>query len=68
VEYLYRISPLITRKIFGYPKDECAKVVISTVTTFCEQNPNQPPKDIRLTNFDDPTGNYVYFTQSDDST
>jgi hypothetical protein len=41
--------------------------VISTVTTFCEQNPNQLPKDIRLTNFDDPTGKDVYSMHSDDS-
>jgi len=47
--------PAVSSGIFGYPKDECAKVVINTCKEFCERNVNQPPSDIRLTNFDEPT-------------
>eukprot|EP01121_Diplochlamys_sp_Union-15-3_P003850 TRINITY_DN13785_c0_g1_i1.p1 TRINITY_DN13785_c0_g1~~TRINITY_DN13785_c0_g1_i1.p1 ORF type:complete len:250 (+),score=41.38 TRINITY_DN13785_c0_g1_i1:2-751(+) len=47
--------PAISSGIYGYPKDECAEVIIQAVDDFCHNNENRSPKDIRLLNFDHPT-------------
>ena len=47
--------PAISSGIFGFPKDECAKIMISAGLDFISQHPDSTLKVIRYTNFDMPT-------------
>ncbi|MBI4397330.1 MAG: macro domain-containing protein [Elusimicrobia bacterium] len=47
--------PAISSGIFGFPKNRCAAVFIKTIFDFCEEFPESPVREIRLTNIDQPT-------------
>ncbi len=47
--------PAISSGIFGFPKDRCAAIFIQTALDFCAQYPHSSLRQIRLTNFDQPT-------------
>ena len=47
--------PAISSGIFGYPKNRCAQVLLSSTLEFLAQNPESSLKEIRFCNFDDLT-------------
>jgi O-acetyl-ADP-ribose deacetylase len=40
--------PPISSGIFGFPKDRCARILLSAARQFAEENPESPPRDIRF--------------------
>lgn len=51
--------PAISSGIFGFPKKDCAEIMIDeSISYFKENNEKTSLKEIRLTNFDKPTLNY----------
>lgn len=46
--------PAISSGIFGFPKETCALIMINTIRDFIEDH-KQKLKEIRMTNFDEPT-------------
>lgn len=47
--------PAISSGIFGFPKEECARILVDTALAFCSQYPHGPVRGIRFTNIDAPT-------------
>lgn len=47
--------PAISSGIFGFPKEQCAKIMIRTAMTYIRSNKNSSVKQIRFTNIDWPT-------------
>jgi len=56
--------PAISSGIFGFPKDSCAQIMISTAIEFYRERPKSLLRFIRFTNFDSPTVN-VFCTEFD---
>lgn len=50
--------PAISSGIFGFPKDRCAKILISESKRFLEENQNVPPEIVEFCLFDDDTLSY----------
>ncbi|MGQ9462942.1 MAG: macro domain-containing protein [Candidatus Fervidibacter sp.] len=49
--------PAISAGIFGFPKERCAEVLLSTVCEFFEKHPDSPLKEVHFVLFDEPTFN-----------
>lgn len=49
--------PAISSGIFGFPKDLCAQVILTTVTEYLAQHPDGPVREVNLCNIDDLTAN-----------
>ena len=47
--------PAISSGIFGFPKDRCAKIILSKTKQFIKKNPNSSLKIIEICIFDDET-------------
>ncbi len=47
--------PAISSGIFGFPKDQCAQILIQTALDFCAKFPQSPLREIRFTLIDQPT-------------
>lgn len=47
--------PAISSGIFGFPKPLCAEILIDTALAFAVAHPDTPLREIRFTNFDQPT-------------
>lgn len=47
--------PAISSGIYGFPKDRCAKVMISAIEDYFVQHPQSSVKEVRLVLFDAPT-------------
>jgi O-acetyl-ADP-ribose deacetylase (regulator of RNase III) len=47
--------PAVSSGIFGFPKTECARVILDSIFSFLDANPDSPLRSIRLTNIDDET-------------
>ncbi|MGE5371713.1 MAG: macro domain-containing protein [Solirubrobacterales bacterium] len=47
--------PAISSGIFGYPKTECASILLQAVIDFCSDNPSSILRDIRFVIIDQPT-------------
>lgn len=52
--------PAISSGIFGFPKKECARILIDTTFYFCNKHPKSPLREIHFTNFDELTVNTFY--------
>ena len=47
--------PAISTGIFGFPKERAARLIVATIESFFEENPNSGVQTIRLVLFDDAT-------------
>ena len=47
--------PAISSGIFGFPKDRCAEILLAEGVGFLTAQPVSPLREIRYTNFDEPT-------------
>lgn len=47
--------PAISSGIFGFPKDRCAQILLSTAHEFVQQHPDSPLREIQFVLFDVPT-------------
>ncbi len=47
--------PAISAGIFGFPKDRCAQILLSTIDEYLQSNPDSPLKEVRICLFDGPT-------------
>ena len=48
--------PAISSGIYGFPKDKCAEIILSSAITWASnQDPDQPLRLIKIVNFDQPT-------------
>ncbi len=47
--------PAISSGIYGFPKDRCARVMLSTIEEYFTQNPHSRVREVRLVLFDAPT-------------
>jgi len=47
--------PAISSGIFGFPKDRCARILLSTAREFAEQYPDSSLREIQFVLFDSPT-------------
>jgi O-acetyl-ADP-ribose deacetylase len=47
--------PAISSGIFGFPKDRCARVMVSAVVDWTSEHPGDNPRDVRFTIIDEPT-------------
>lgn len=47
--------PAISSGIFGFPKQQCAAILVKTALEFCAQYPDSSLREIRFTNFDELT-------------
>lgn len=47
--------PAISSGIFGFPKERCAKILITAAVDFCVHHPKSTLREIRFTNFDELT-------------
>ena len=47
--------PAISSGIFGFPKDRCAKIVVSTIASFLNNHPESSLSEVRICLFDDVT-------------
>jgi O-acetyl-ADP-ribose deacetylase (regulator of RNase III) len=47
--------PAISSGIFGFPKDRCAKILVSVAAEFLRTHPNGPPRIIEFCIYDDTT-------------
>lgn len=47
--------PAISSGIFGFPKDRCAEIILSTVSEFLQQHPDSPVQEVRICLYDTPT-------------
>lgn len=55
-ENLRSISlPAISSGIFGFPKDRCADIIISTATKYLQNHPQASLQEVRICLFDQPT-------------
>ncbi len=51
-----RISmPAISAGIFGFPKDRCAQIIMSTIAKYFETHPNSKIREVRIVLYDEPT-------------
>lgn len=49
--------PAISAGIYGFPKDRCAEILLTTVKAYWEKEPASAAKQVRFVLFDDPTAN-----------
>ncbi|AEH51918.1 macro domain-containing protein [Pseudothermotoga thermarum] len=54
--------PAISSGIFGFPKDECAKVFLKAIKDFLSENPKTTLEEIRLCNIDKETSEIFFKT------
>lgn len=54
--------PAISSGIFGFPKDRCAEILITTAREYLSDNPDGPLKQIDLVLFDDETAEVFHDT------
>jgi len=47
--------PAISAGIFGFPKDRCAQIILSTIEEFLEEHPDTSLEEVRVCLFDKPT-------------
>ncbi len=47
--------PAISAGIFGFPKDRCADIILTTVRDYLENHPESSLKEVRIVLFDQPT-------------
>ena len=47
--------PAISSGIFGFPKDRCAEIILSTASGYLKDNPGVSLKEVRICLFDRPT-------------
>lgn len=47
--------PAISSGIYGFPKDRCARVMLSAIEDYFAQNPQSSVQEVRLVLFDNPT-------------
>ncbi|MBI3912236.1 MAG: macro domain-containing protein [Armatimonadetes bacterium] len=47
--------PAISSGIFGFPKDQCAEILVQAAVDFCAMHPQSRLRDIRFTLIDEPT-------------
>ncbi len=47
--------PAVSAGIFGFPKDRCARIILSTIDRFLRENPDSSLQQVRVCLFDDPT-------------
>ncbi|KAH3743855.1 Appr-1-p processing protein [Pelomyxa schiedti] len=50
--------PAISSGVFGFPKDRCANVMVDSVVEYLNSKPSTTLRNIRFTNFDEPTVQY----------
>jgi len=49
--------PAISSGIFGFPKDRCAGIMVTSALNYCQAHPNSSLHEIRFTNIDELTAN-----------
>jgi O-acetyl-ADP-ribose deacetylase (regulator of RNase III) len=47
--------PAISSGIFGFPKERCAEIILSTASEYLQKNPHMSLKEVRICLFDQPT-------------
>ncbi|RMF59422.1 MAG: macro domain-containing protein [Calditrichaeota bacterium] len=47
--------PAISSGIFGFPKDRCAEIILSTVANYFQEHPQSSLQEVRICLFDTPT-------------
>ncbi len=47
--------PAISSGIYGFPKPLCAEILVDTAVEFCREHPDFALREIRFTNYDQPT-------------